>query len=123
MQIKKVSLSLLIIVLTAASNVHAQYYRIKPTEAEMNEARTYKAQYKDDEFLITSTEVKYTFERLKDKNIKIPFVINENTTTSITCLKEGINTAYSNTSFYDQNSEIVKFSAFAKNGKPDVSGI
>jgi hypothetical protein len=102
---------------------YAQYYRIKPTEAEMDEARTYKAQYKDDEFLITSTEVKYTFERLKDKNSKIPFVINENTSTSITCLKEGINSAYSNTSFYDQNSEVVKFSAFDKNGKADVSGM
>ncbi len=119
---KKIILSLSLLSLSIVSG-YAQYYRVKPTKEEMEEARAYKAKYKDEEFLVTVSEIKYTFERLKDKSAKIPFVINETTKNNIISLKEGINTAYTNTSFYDQNSEIEKFTAYNKNDDVDLSGI
>jgi hypothetical protein len=117
---KKAILSLLILLSISS---YAQYGRIKASKEEMDEARAFKAKYKEEEFLVTSSEVRYTFERLKDKNSKIPFIVNENISTSLISLKEGINTVYTNTSFYDQNSEVVKFMAFNKNDDADLAGI
>ena len=119
---KKIILSLALLSSLALPG-YAQYYRMKPSKEDMDEARGYKTKYKDDEFVVTSSEVKYTFERAKDKSAKDPFAIYETTTNSIICLKEGVNSSYANTSFYDQNSEIEKFSAYNKNDDTDLNGI
>ena len=104
-------------------NTGYSQYRIKSSPEEMALARSYKTKFKTDEFLVTSSEVKFTFNRAKDINSKSPFSINENTAASIISLKEGVKTQYTNTCFYDNNSEVGKFIMYNKNDKKEDHGI